>query len=731
MAKSIEILKNESSGNITEKDIRVVLPNYIDCREIDLSKSEDKKWCDSTFARWIEIGLDSLRKIIPRWDRNINYYESRQTPPGYSSDALKRFIDANSGMIKPDEDNFIFFQDNKIKDVVDGNVGEYTAVKKQIIVKSDDNPRNNKIEFAYQKTIDRFERKTKAWQVVRRPAIRDMMLMGTGWTGHNYNPNKSQPYGEIQFKNISPRDMIIDVDSKAEFYNDRKYEIEIVEMELDRAKRFLFEEYGITDNISPDDDYSQNHANREEKDRDIQKTTFYIVEYRETYKTRYDLREKYNMIRNNAGINKDEFALNQEEEFYFIALYHRSLGTIFHQINPFKQYLKTPYCNKKSSRELLCLDDVWDLAVINDIINITKSIYLDNARMRNYVRVAIKDKLKETMGDQLETVIRFGGDIEIDGEDDVRKAIQFMQYPEVPKELLGFIEVAENVMKQQVQRYEPMRGEYPKGKYLAEDTFQGLVQENKKIFSYKDEAINYAGNEEGNLFYRIMAAKFKDEDFIDVIGVKKGEPEYIPINSIMTLQSFEDYLKESKTLDEQEAMMLSQIPETDPEFIQKKLSILKPAIERFSKENELEMVVKFTDNYGRPLNLIDIWKKRSMVFINQFCEDEKMDVKISMDFDSQKDEEMNRNIAKYLFEKIGEPMLGIFLEKMGGTWQDKKEEIIKLVEKYNEGKAMIAEIQNLGPEFIPALKNFMQQWSMAKAAAAGGGMQQQRQIQAA
>ena len=148
MGKKVEIVDSKREA-LKNNDIKIILPNYIDPREIDLRLEADKRHCDNTFKRWIDNGLDSLRRIIPRWDRNFDYYESRQTPPGFSSDAMKKFVDANSGMLKPDEDNFLFFADNKIKDVIDGNVGEYTSVKKQIIVKHDDNPRNDKIEYAF------------------------------------------------------------------------------------------------------------------------------------------------------------------------------------------------------------------------------------------------------------------------------------------------------------------------------------------------------------------------------------------------------------------------------------------------------------------------------------------------------------------------------------------------------------------------------------------------------
>ena len=703
-----------------------IYKSALDFRTIDLKKSAHKEYVDGMIARHIQQGKDELIKRIEVFDKCVKYYESEQTPSTISDDGLSKFVESNSDGLIRTSDNYIYFQDNRIKEVIDNRVGEYQSVKKVIQVKSDTNPRNDRIEHAYKRYIEKIEQKQKLWKIARMPAIADMSIYGVGWTNLFYNPYKDLPYGRIEMSNVSPREVLLDIHSKLEFFADRRHHVRMITMDLEEAKKYLYELAGVNpDDVHADEDTREYDSERDTPEFKDETATIYIYECKRTYTDTFGIPEqnvlKFQIDKKSEGKPEGNL-MRHEKDYYFYAVYVNQLGCVYWWTNPYEQFFITPYYNKRSRLGLYPRSDVEDLIKIQDLINITKSLVLDNARQKNLVRAIVNQKMKDSYGDLWDDFVRFGGQLPVDDIEDVGKAVKFLEIPDLPRSVYDFMGIVEKSMEEQSQMYEPQKGQYPKER-LSGRAIGMLDEKARRKYNYKDEHIEYAGESEADLIYKMIGMNFTAEDFLEVTDAKKNEPNTIAVNSIMTLAQYENFLKHTGLMSEEEIEMLNSIEVTDPQYFTKKFEVLKPVMKKFEKHNEVEIQYlqdkrtgHFIDEKGNVVPPLEVWNNRSLVFINQFL-DEKMNVKISLKFDDERDEENDKYYALLFLEKFGEPFLEEALEVAGGMYRDRKEEIIEKVTKHNQAMALMEEFEQRGDDFDKAFIKFLQLYDKSKAEA--------------
>lgn len=695
----------------------LITEDNVDYRTINPAKNPDEKiFLNRKIQRWIELGLIQLRKIIPIWDLNELYYENQQSPTGFSTNALAQFVESNSANIKKDDNNFIYYKDNHIKDVYDGRVGEYINLKKSYEVKSDDNPRNNRIEGAVQKFFEQHEYEQKTWQNAKIPAIMGTIMNGMAGTYNNYNPLKNRPNGLIENKFCSARDILLDTNSREAKFLDSRRRIRMFELPMSEAKKTIKGFGADTSNLRGDTDYANQHNIKDDgKYEEEEFVTIYFVEFKCSYIDDYKISDHYNI---NLSQDIKGNTLKGEEEYYFYALYTEQTGVFYYAENPYKQWFTTIWYNKKSNLRLYPISDVEDLITIQDIINITKSLVLDNARQQNIIRAAVKKGLRTTYGETYDVWERYGGTLEVDDDVNIQDAVQMYKIQELPSHIYQFMDIATETMKNVSQRYNPLKGEYPEQK-LSGVAINELSTANRRTFSYLDEHFNWAGNEDATMLYKMAEQNFTEEYFVEVTNANKDEAGYFPINGVYTLQGYVDILKQSGLMSEDEVTMIDQLNERDPAFIAQLRQLIRNANNLFQKTNDVEIVYKNEDDNGVELDPITVYTEKSMVFINHLG-GEKMKVKIFMDWDKEKDEYTDKQMAGLLFDKFGLPLLGIFLETAGGHLANRKDEIIKLVNESDKLTQLAQEITKRGPEFLDIIMKLMQQFDQSGKAPAGG-----------
>lgn len=694
----------------------------IDCRNVNLKLESTQSHFRALFDNyiWESENQRTNEGIINIWMRNDLYYEGFQTPAGFSSTALSEFVKKNQDRLKfantpefvsADSDNLIYFTNNKIGPIIDGYIGEYTSVKKTIKTLSDNNPRNNNIEHGVKQLYDKYEKKNNIWQKTRIPCIEDMMKYGLSWSQCMFNPRKNLPTGNIDLKHIHPRFVLVDPMFNEKYFANSRYRIYRMKIELGEAKRFV-KRFGddLPDKIKAlGNDYA-NTMDSYFDEREIAYRTDYTYIYWIEYKKTYD--EDYISSNTMAEYEIEADAVQEEREYYFGALYTPTTGCFFHEINKnsfapddYDKFTLTPYYNKFSAVRSHPQSDVEQLCNIQDIINITKTLILDNARQRNLVRMFVKQRLRDTYGDLLEKFIRYGGTLEIDEEEDIKKAVNWFEVPSLPKEVYEFMDITEKSLQDLSLQKEPMKGEYPKD-MMSGRAISLLQQQNRRILSYKDININWAATQEAQKMYNIFANEFDNEDIVRVTeGSSNYSSDVVPINCIKSYSEYLEWLTEN------------QIDQA-----------------KFEEENEVEIVFKDNEEYMAGHDAEDIMAE-SLVFINHLSPEDNITMTVTLDFDAERDETEDRAIAIQLFQQ-GKYPYSMLLDALGGMFAANKDEIIKKLEEeqISEEAKMIATELEKRPELLPQLEQQMAEYdAMMKkqqsAQASGGPTQKQNQAQ--
>ena len=666
------------------------------------------------------------------WKRNLLYIDGFQVPVGYSNDYLQAFVQANwdkldaTSVLKKDADGLIYVVDNKIPDMRDAVIGEYTSVNKKTIVLKDDSARNNSIEKAIQVLFDRFERKKQMWTNIVIPCIEDMIDFGIGWSKERYNPYRSLPIGDIDMQTVDPRWVYIDpVNTQGKYFTDANYLIHHNPMPVDDAMQ-LFRLSGYDgQEITPDSSFNSSLFIDNQTAMNLQSdyTNVYFIEYRKEYPVPY--KKKLDIASMNTQVEVGKSGIEMKM-FYFYMIYNKQTGVVHHEINQntysnddyFKYYL-TPWYNKRSKTRLYPISDIEMLANLQDLINITKTLVLDNARKRNVLRAFIKGSLSDTYSeDQIDKWMREGGLLAMDDEQvgpdgDMRKAIVPMDLQSTPKEIYDIMTLAEQSFERQSDSESPLRGDYPAAGETPSGKAIGLLQSQKRRkISYKDINISWAATQRAKKMYNIFAFNFDEEMYIRLTDAKKGDPRLSIINGMRSFAEYEDLLIEAGLIDQSNAQILKILNPQDPNYFAMKMAIIDPATKKFEEQNEVEFIFSQIGVTGQKLSGEQMYLN-GVVFINMLSKDDNVDIKIDLDFDSERDKQEDKAVGGMLYQR-GDLSYDLYLQLLGGWFADNSEEIISKKEKQDRIMQIAGEIAQRGPELMPGIQNLLSQFDSAK-----------------
>ncbi len=679
----------------------------IDNRKLDLKKEEHRKYIDKLIGDWITQSERKMEEdnLISTWDLYQYYYEGYQTPIGTTDSALQEFVNKNSSTldtrnfrIQRDKDNIIYFTDNKIGRVIDGATSDFTSVKKNTIVENDDFTSNDNIEYSVQNWFTQWEQQKRVWEQTRQVNIKQMMIYGISWGSVNYNPRVNIPYGEITEEVLHPKDVLIDIYCLQKYFLDTRYVIKKKRLELEEAKKF-FKRLGVDESkIYPDDPVTEK-VSKESIIGDNQYVTVYIGEYRKSYTEEISLAETMGL--DIPDLPKED-TIEREEMWYFDFIYNRLTGTVYHSEAKYYdksdttnwQFKTVPYFNKESGITLYPVADMRELMNIQDTINILKSLLFNNARQKNIVRMMVKKNLKETYGDMFETWLKYGGVLPIDEEEDIKKAIDHFEIPDLPKETYQFLDITEQTMKSATVYHESMMGEYPEKGDISGIAIQKLQAMQRQRNNYKGDNIAWAVTTLANKIYRILAEEYTEEHFVKVNSRNKSDMQYIPMCAVWTLAMYEEFLQK----------------------VYPGLS-LEESSAKFEEHNDvlIEYTMQNPEN-GTELSAEEIAKDKSLVFINHLRDINNkaypLKIKVEFAWDNDTNQLEDRIIASELFDKGYYPF-DMYLRKLGGDFALEAEEIIRKVKEERQDKQLLEQIELRGKDFMILLQELMQQYDTA------------------
>jgi len=666
--------------------------------------------------------------MISLWNKCDLYREGFQVPVGFTNSALTKFIEHNTAMFRNiqnndedapsdmviDDQNQIYFVDNKIGNIFNEMLGEYTDVKRVTQIIHDSNPRNNGLENALSKIFEKIEKRKQLWEVTRMPCIEGMLLYGTSWSRFAYNSRRYYPHGDIQTKVIHPKDVLIGK-TREKYYADSPYRIYKQYVELEAARRYLFDNFGIDPNeVSADsDDTLPDTRVIDNNDMHLgvkQIVTFYHVEWRETY---MDLNVVD--VPDGDGIKQ---TIREERDYYFYAIYTKSVGIPHFEINKntysnqdYDKFTVTPYVDVHSNTRTWALSTIEQLINIQDFINITKSLLLDNARQRNIIRAVVKQRITDKYGDLWDRFLRFGDPLPLDEDIDINRAIKFVEIPGLPKEVYDFLSVAENSLASQAVTRDVLRGEYPSSD-LSGTAIKQIRQEARRRMNYKDVNITWATTQEAYKLYNIVANEFTEEDFVNMTKQKDSNSGVIIYNAVKLLP---DYLKflAVNGIDQKKFEAHNEV-----EIVQnatKSLDSFDPVVansaaieaQKYLEVNpEIPPDLKGNPEAVKAMANIFARMRTTLVFINKLSPKDEMVINVELDFDEQRRKDTDRQTAIWLFGQ-GKYPFEMLLEDLGGQFAVNSDRIIELQRQYDLALQLQQQIEQRGPEFVNAVGKLM------------------------
>lgn len=701
---------NKTIYNIDHKDLgkRLLNPKSQRDRQVMMDLAE--------IARdWIEKGEKQMvNESMPViWDMNAKYYEGLHAPVGFKANALADFAQKNTfvdvkkyKVKKDDETGKVFVIDNKIKDAVDGQIGDYTNVKKVIKVEYDDIDSNDSIEYASKKSIEYVQDREQVWEQCFTPCIAGMAKFGLYWASAKFNSRVNVPFGNIEFDYYHPLDVLVDPQARKKYFLDARWVIRKIKIPFEEAFEYLrrYKPNLKEADVKPDSDYyslGNERHNSATGVRDDYFVTLYVIEYKkeETRKT-----EVHGAM------------VEEEITRYFKMAYNSSLKILSHTEDAYAnvsqgnqwQFEVIPLYNQENTLRQFPNSDIEKLATIQDLINMSETLLLDNAKQRNMLRMIVRASLYENYEEEFIDFVKNGGILPI-AEQEIKDAFAPATWQELPSQFYQFMDMMKANFQEHGSQNAILQGSYPRGGDISKPIIDGLQQARGRHFGYKEQNINWFATQLAKRIFRMIATEWTEENFLKVTNKSKDDPKYVPINAILT---FADY----------EALLQRVYPKME----------LEMAAEKFSERNEVHIIFPRETEYGWMVNKFgriirdpeEVKNAESLVLVNMlsFTPKDKIEISITMDWDYDKNKQENELKAIQFF-KDGVITAKRMLMNVGDKWRDEADEITDEKKAENEVLMEAEKIQQRGPQFLQAVQQLGEQFDAQEQAKGEGAIQ--------
>jgi len=234
-------------------------------------------------------------------------------------------------------------------------------------------------------------------------------------------------------------------------------------------------------------------------------------------------------------LRKDEktepFCFMEEEENYYIALYHKKMGVFDLRFNPFGQWLLIPLVNVETPNRLYPMGDVQIYANLCDLLDVLVTVFVKNAKRANNPVYEVDPKVweEEEMQELINSVTRQGG--AAPGITNVHNVQPINNY------LTQLIPWTMGWIQDTVSKHSATMGELP-AKQIAKETVQALMAKDRTAQGRKDICLNNCLTDIARLMVKFVAKFYTDADYIKVTDQKPGREGYIPINQVWTEEEY-------------------------------------------------------------------------------------------------------------------------------------------------------------------------------------------------
>jgi hypothetical protein len=626
--------------------------------EDEISKSE----LDAKLRRWRDEAETEHATMFDEWNEGDNYFENDQVPPGFSEEHRDHLVDANDPT-KPTPTGKQYVVVNKVRETHESVLGDFVQARRWVRV-TGASPKDKRFGRLIGVALDQVFRKANFWDEVMMPAIDCAIRRGIHWIKIKHNPYVDLPLGRIEIQEVSCRDVLIDPNIKKQFMSDSAYRIHRVRYKVDDANR-VYEDLLQGKTFAADRSYQTPYQS--DHGRTYNFCTVYEFQYveketrfffgdpsggiEELDKTRFDAMSSYPATA--------PYCFKKVEDAHYVALWNESIGAFFNSDNEYGTWTIIPIINIKSEGRPYPLGDTKYYKNLQDLFNVLISVILDNAKKGNRPWLSVDPQSFSLYAEQIEQAISQPGTKVIPATD--FKAT----YPrEINQALVMLLQQTEKYMYDIQAKHGPSRGELPT-QQIAEKTITNLIAQDRQSHGRKDVCIRWGMTEAARLIYQVMRLKYTEEHWALLTDAKPGDPEYVPINTMVTEGEYKALLMQLLDINPEEF--------TTPQELAQINKYVTAYQKQFQKENEVRKVpftaIRIQDKEYDQAQVDEMVKKSGLSeeeFINLYSPEEvphtiyvinditrnaDLDIIFDIDFNYERDRQFRINQAFALFDR--------------------------------------------------------------------------------
>lgn len=708
------------------------MEQFKDHRKLKLSNTDDKKHLTDFVQSYIDLSKEELARTgyVDICNKIALSVEGHQMPVGFTDGALEEFVkqniqnfDLRKFQVQKRKGNIIYFSDNRVGEMERGYVAEFTKAKKVLKPMHDTNPRNDRLEWAVGKFLEKWERRKRLWELVRIPVIRYMLRYNKAYTRPYYNPYRIKgldDIGDISIDYFHPLSVLPDPYPDKKSTVNSRFIIPFKKIPLDQA-RLMFQSMGY----DPDKVISDTEADTIMSNGMVEARTSINDQFVTVYLPEW---KQFNLDSINLGIiqqdergNLTPTQLQALNSYCFTGIYNTSLGLCDFRLNKYAdprdddgwQFQTIPYEDEQSDLSVFGNSRIGKNVVLNDLLNVVLTVKLNSERHRMAIRGFIAKTLYQEWGkDTVQDFIDIGAILPVDLDAigpnvTLDNLLHIIQWPNESASLTELITIIDQVLKRNSIRKEILQGQLPTktSEQMSGKLAKELKDSNATLLQPIVQSIELGVGLESGYIYRILAEEFGEDEWVEITDGKKEDPKYIPIEAHWPSARFYQYLGKA-------------YPNLPPE----------QAAMKFSERSMVEIERKWRGADGEMLTpeqveAGDIYHINSLK--DQDGEIQRFGFNVSLTFDIDDTKYEDKVLAAQLFARNPDSatFFEIFLENQGGYWADNKD---MLVEKYTSERDAMKKLQfieSLGPEFWAEFQQYAQQWMMSqkiKSAGQGG-----------
>ena len=637
---------------------------------LDLTQEETAEIND-TNLRWITEAETAHSAMYDKWNKYDEYFANEQAPSGFTDDHKSKFQEVNDPTVAVQTAKQ-YVVVNKVRQTHEQVLGDFINGKK-VITASGRTPKDRRLANIIKKEFQFVADKNILWERVMFPTIDAMIRRGIHFIKVSHNPYRDIPNGRIEYEQISCREVLLDPNSRDQFYEDKRYIIHRKRYRLDDANEKFKDLIDTGVEFQADNDTAD--AYRESPNDTTEKfCTIYEIQsvkpewryYLQTDPSDEDSLQEITEAEYEK-VSKDKFlsqyAFRQQDDVWYVSLYNKGVETFYHQENEFGECTIIEAINIRDESLTYPIADSEYYTNLQDLFNILLSVVLENAKQGNEPIIGVQLSDFAQFKDYIEQTIKKRGIkvLPTQGKLDVVYPQQLNQV------VLSLVNMVDTYIQDMQSKHSASMGELP-SKVISEKTVDLLVTQDRQAHGRKDITIRYTMSRLAKLTAKIILKKFTEEHWAKLTDsdTKGSEAEYTPVNVTASKEDYDRMLLNMMGVD----MEVVRDNNENQALVQQLDAFRK----KFENENEVrvrkETIFIVEDGQGGQMQytdrqLVDAAKSlglsieefkylyspkpviQDFYIINDITDDPEIDLVYDIDFDYERDKKVRQSQAMY------------------------------------------------------------------------------------